>query len=261
MIFVTLFAVLCSWFAVKMQQAKRQREAVETLMRLKAAMCNVQYDYQRDSAGNLIPNAQAPGPAWLRNLLGIDFFCNGTEVWVGRKLTDADLVHLKDFPKLRILFFNEVMVTYNPQITDEGLKIVQGLNQLEVLGLTNTNITDAGMERIGKLIHLKGLGLKNVGITDIGLKYVKNLSRLQTLRLANTKISDAGLENLKELTSLQFLDLESTRITDAGLAQLKGLHALQEIRLGNTKVGGDGVKNLQKALPKLKIELYPVMEW
>ena len=29
LILVTLFAVACSWFAVKMQQARRQREAVE----------------------------------------------------------------------------------------------------------------------------------------------------------------------------------------------------------------------------------------
>jgi hypothetical protein len=259
MIFVTLFAVLCSWFAVKLGQAKRQREAVESIRRLNR-LCEVQYDYKRDSSGNPTPNAQARCPVWLRNLLGIDFFSNVTEVWLTGKITDADLVHLKDFPKLRVLFFNEIIKTYNPQVTDEGLKIVQGLTQLEVLGLCNTKITDAGMERIEKLVHLKSLGLQNVGITDIGLKNVKNLSQLQTLRLANTKISDAGLENLKELTNLQFLDLESTRITDAGLEQLHGLHALQEIRLGDTKVGGDGVKNLQKALPKLKIELYPVIE-
>lgn len=32
--FVTLFAIVCSWFAVKLQQAKRQREAVEALLQL-----------------------------------------------------------------------------------------------------------------------------------------------------------------------------------------------------------------------------------
>jgi hypothetical protein len=31
LIFVTLFAVACSWFAVKLGQARRQREAVEAL--------------------------------------------------------------------------------------------------------------------------------------------------------------------------------------------------------------------------------------
>jgi internalin A len=257
MIVVTLFAIACSWFAVKMGQARRQREAVEALSKLKGSpiICNLSYDYQQDS-----PNAKAPGPAWLRNLLGIDFFCNVSTVWFTGKITDADLVHFKDFPKLRVLCFNEIMKFDNPQVTDEGLKIVQGLTQLEALGLCNTRITDAGMERIGKLVHLKVLGLQNVGITDIGLKHVKNLSQLQTLRLANTKITDAGLENLKELSNLQFLDLESTRITDVGLTHLNGLHALQEIRLGNTKVGDDGVKNLQKALPKLKIQLYEVRE-
>ena len=36
LIVVTLFAVLCSWFAVKMQQAKRQREAVVALRNRRA---------------------------------------------------------------------------------------------------------------------------------------------------------------------------------------------------------------------------------
>lgn len=31
LIFVTLFAISCSWFAVKLQQARRQREAVEKI--------------------------------------------------------------------------------------------------------------------------------------------------------------------------------------------------------------------------------------
>ncbi|MGD0382246.1 MAG: hypothetical protein ABSA77_01915 [Thermoguttaceae bacterium] len=42
MIVVTLFAVVCSWFAVKMQQARRQREAVEELLKFDGY---VGYDY------------------------------------------------------------------------------------------------------------------------------------------------------------------------------------------------------------------------
>ena len=268
MIVVTLFALLCSWFTVKMQQARRQMEAVEALIGLKGHLCSIRYDYMRDSA-DLIVSArerrygaagQPPDPAWLRDLLGIDFFSNVTEVWLTGKITDADLAHLKEFPKLRVLFFNEILENSNPQVTDEGLKIVQELTQLEDLGLCSTNITDAGMERIGKLVHLRSLGLQNTRISDAGLRHLQNLSQLQRLRLANTEITDAGLENLKALTNLQFLDLQNTRITGTGFEHLIGLHGLQEIRLGNTTVGGDGVKNLRKALPKLKIELYPILE-
>ncbi len=34
LVFVTLFAILCSWFAVKMQQANRQWAAAEEIIRL-----------------------------------------------------------------------------------------------------------------------------------------------------------------------------------------------------------------------------------
>jgi hypothetical protein len=229
LIFVTLCAVACSWFTVKMRQARRQRESVAKLTGRRIS-CNVQYDYQRDSSGNLIPNAQAPGPAWLRHLLGIDFFSNVTEVWGRGNLTDADLASLKSFPQLSIFFFR-----YS-QITDEGLRTIQGLTQLQFLGLPGSKITNAGLR------HLKGL------------------SQLKRLDLKDTNIGDAGLEYIKEMTNLEFLDLSYTNITDAGLEQLKELHKLQGLRLTTkhavpTVITGDGINNLQKKLPKLEIEL------
>ena len=43
LIFVAVAAVFCSWFAVRMQRAKRQREAVEAISKAGAI---VWYDYQ-----------------------------------------------------------------------------------------------------------------------------------------------------------------------------------------------------------------------
>jgi hypothetical protein len=77
MIVVTLFALLCSWFAVKLGQARRQREAVEALIK---SGCIVHYDYESGLGGFWKPNTPPPRPAWLYYLLGIDFFCNVTEI-------------------------------------------------------------------------------------------------------------------------------------------------------------------------------------
>ena len=61
-----------SWFAVKMQWVRRQREAVEVITRLGGF---VTYDWRSDGSG-----LEPPGPAWLRNLLGEDFFGEVVEV-------------------------------------------------------------------------------------------------------------------------------------------------------------------------------------
>ena len=60
LLFVLVVAVVCSWFAVKMQQARRQREAVKIAYDLSGT---VVYDYQVGSSGSSV---KPPAPAWLR---------------------------------------------------------------------------------------------------------------------------------------------------------------------------------------------------
>ena len=78
-------------------------------------------------------------------------------------LTDADLVHLKAFPNLRVLRLSTT------PIDGSGLVHLRGLDELQELGLGFTNITDVN------LVHLEGF------------------RTLQRLDLAWTKISNSGL--------------------------------------------------------------------
>jgi Leucine-rich repeat (LRR) protein len=266
MICVTLFAVACSWFEVKMQQAKRQREAVEAFLptRNHKAAFAVIYDYNFDKSGNYIRNAQPPGPVWLRNLLGIDFMSNVVEIEGSGNITDAQLLCLKVFPRLRSLHF------LFPHITGDKFAFLQGLNQLETLDLTESKLNDAGMRQIEGLAHLKCLFLIHARITDAGLEYLKGLSRLEALYLAKNNITGAGLECLNELTNLknldmantyltddglkhlrglsklQYLDLRNTSVTDAGLVHLKGLHQLKSLRIANTIITAAGLENIKE---------------
>ena len=199
LIFVTLFAVACSWFTVKMQQAKRQREAVEEILRLGGI---VLYDYEtfededsiHISGGATIVNEPST-PLWLRNLLGRDFFYNVTTV---------------------------IIYSY-------GLDYIDNLTQIENLYLIGS-------------------------ITDANLSHLGLLTKLQTLYLYDSPITDAGLANLEGLPNLKLLDIHSMPITDAGLAHLKRFTKLQTLHLHKTKVTNAGIQDLQKALPKLKID-------
>jgi hypothetical protein len=206
MIFVTLFAVACSWFAVKMQQARRQREAVEAIVKLGG---KVMYDYQSreqnepvvaivKSGGQVmydyqfyeyeIQSARPPGPAWLRNILGDDFFCTVVDA---QPKDDASMPILKDLSGIRTL-----NLRYS-QVTDAGLEYLKGLPQLKLLLLSGTQVTDAGLEHLKGLTQLQRLEL-NANITDTGLEHLKGLPQLKYLQLIDTKVTDEGVKKFRQ---------------------------------------------------------------
>ena len=85
LIVMTLASVGLSWFAVKLQQARRQRAAVEAIEK---AGGWVEYDYELRTRPP--SDADPPGPAWLRNLLGIDFFATVVEIRLPTTVTGAE---------------------------------------------------------------------------------------------------------------------------------------------------------------------------
>jgi hypothetical protein len=163
-----LVAVVCSWIAVKMQRAGRQKEAVESIIQLGGI---VYYDYQYDSRKNLTRNAIQPDPAWLRNMLGDDYF---------REVT-------------LVSFYNKKL-----NVTDADLENLKELNHIYMLQLDKTQITDAGLESLEGLLQLQELYLGNTQITDSGLKHLKGLKRLHRLYINNTQVTTAGVVDLKK---------------------------------------------------------------
>jgi Leucine-rich repeat (LRR) protein len=266
LIIVTLFAVACSWFAVKLQQARRQREAVEAIVKLGGW---VAYDYQLDASGNIWQGMEPAGPAWLRKILGDDFF--RTVVYAQPK-DDASMLILKDLSEIRRLDLRNSQVTDTGMtvikdlkrlqwlairhlpISDIGLINLQGLYQLQFLDMGDTKVTDEGIKYLKDLSQLQSLDLWNIRITDKGLEQLNRLSQLQTLALNFSLVTDNGIKNLSAMTHLQKLDLRGTQVSDAGLEYLRRLPQLKEICLASTKVTDAGFQDLQKALPTLKIE-------
>ena len=178
LIFVTLWAIPCSWLGVKMKQAREQKAAVEWILGAKGF---VKYDYETQGA-------TPPGPAWLRRLLGDDFFAHVSRV---------DLM--------------------GPEITDVALERLLWLPQLEKLDLFATQTTDTGLRYVEELSNLRELDLVFARVTDAGLGHLKGLSRLRTLDLGYTRVTDAGLEQLKGSTLLTTLYLNDTQVTSAGV--------------------------------------------
>ena len=114
-----------SYLGIKMQRARRQKEAVEEIKQLGLT---VSYDY------HVLSGVRAPSsPKWLRNLLGDDFFTNVVSVHVGStQVTDAGLEQLKGLTQLLGLFLE------NTKVTDAGLANLRALTQLQQSSLVST---------------------------------------------------------------------------------------------------------------------------
>jgi len=146
-----VFMLVCGaglgWLAMKMQRARKQREAVEVVLK---AGGTVFYDYQLDETGAWIRGAQPTAPVWLRKSLGDDFFYEVIEVYlIDTQVTDAGLEHLKDLPNLQTLLLNDT------QVTDAGLEHLKKLPNVECLGLGGTQVSDAGLGHLNGLTKLK----------------------------------------------------------------------------------------------------------
>jgi hypothetical protein len=189
LVFVTLCAIPCSWIAVKLQQARRQREGVAAIEKLGGT---VLYDWQTELDAKGQYNNQRPGPKWLRTVLGDDFFQSVYAV----DLTDT-------------------------RVRDKDLGKLKGWSKLEELQIDGTRVTDAGLEHLKDLGRLRTLSLGLTGVTDAGLENLKGLNLLRMLSLDATHVTDTGLEHLKRLSQLEKLFLGDTRITDAGVKKLQ----------------------------------------
>jgi len=162
LILTVAVAVSCSWLAVEMKAARKQREIVATIEKCGG---DIGYDYQFDASLSFLPKAHTPGLRALRNVLGDDFFAHVANVYIGIHATDAELTHLvEDCPRLWAL-----SLAPNDQITDAGIAHLKGLPQLQLLFIDSRQITDAGLAHLAELTQIQYLSLKN-NPTDAAMK-------------------------------------------------------------------------------------------
>jgi hypothetical protein len=272
---VTLF---CLWLGVTSNRANQQRRAVDAL---RAAGAEILYDYQVNEDGGhdlSKPLPPPPGPDWLRNIIGLDYFATAVCVDVHPQddITDETFDSLANLPHLRRVSIVGLGVT------DARIARLGNLKELHTLFVRNSSITDGGWELLEHLPQLKRLRLDGPNVSDSTLGHVKVLVELTHLYLIDNQVSDSGLKNLEGLSQLEVLWLyghnknlrrdfgfrpigsgkiandSSAGISDAGLRCLEQLSHLKvlNVYLPASRITSAGLQDLKRSLPNLKVAVH-----
>jgi len=107
--------------------------------------------------------------------------------------TDAGIAHLPRLHRLKSL------ANHGSGLTDESLRVLGTMPQLEELSLPYGAFSDDGLDHIGRLKRLTRLTINNGAskYTDAGLVHLEGLHRLEQVSLSSPFITPAGVMRLK----------------------------------------------------------------
>lgn len=146
----------------------------------------------------------------------------------------------------------KTLALFSTSISDDTMRHIAALRQLESLNVGNSLVGDSGMGRLSDLRKLRRLAVMGNRISDVGIQVLVRLPNLESLDLSNTDVSDDGMHTIAQLTQLSWLELWGTTVTDQGLLQLKSLKSLKRLTIG-PHVTKEGAAQLRQALPDCEV--------
>jgi hypothetical protein len=121
-----VMTVVAVFLGTVVERARQQREAVAWV---RSQGGHISYDYERPEADGSYPRgAKPPGPEWLRELIGVDYFATVEGVVLDRDEI-TDLAPLANLPQLRSL---GLMIFVDPKTDLSPIQTLKNLKQLEL---------------------------------------------------------------------------------------------------------------------------------
>jgi hypothetical protein len=176
------------WAAMGRQKASKQSEAVRAVLDAGGV---VYWDYQwKDGQADLTGRPRQP--AWLRRLVGEEFFHRAVAVDL-RKVTDLS----------------------------QAVESLPLLPYLTALDASGTDLDDDDVKFLRRLAGLRRLELAGTAITDDGLVQLDQLANLNHLSLASTRVTDEAIDVLARLDHLEWLDVSETDTSQEAIGRLR----------------------------------------
>lgn len=168
------------------------------------------------------------------------------------QMTDQGFLALARLTKL------EYLALECHTFSDKGLAVVDGMPGLTWLSVGGdedhlSEITDAGLRHVEGLRNLVSLDLSFSEITDDGLDSLKGLSHLSHLTLASCPITDRGVAKLSGLKNLERIILNETKVTDKGVELLVGLPRLKLLAASGTAVTQEERDSIEQRNPRINV--------
>ena len=234
MILVLLIGIPLGW---KARRASLQRRAVA---RINALQGTVVYDWHRAKLGQTEP----PGPAWLRNRLGDEYFQEIDEIRL--PLMSVKLMYLQQTRQAKEKQINVGSVsqeslekTVVEPLARDQLACLEDCDQLRSLTLTQEfPLKPESWDRLAGLPHLKGLWIEYPLKVNMG----ENLARLTSLESLNItvdhnrvdKTNSPNLDFLARLPHLKTLSISSNDFTQQNLTIISQIQNLEDLTIGDT---------------------------
>jgi Leucine-rich repeat (LRR) protein len=134
------------------------------------------------------------------------------------------------------------------RITDDGLKHLKELTNLESLDLSKSQVTFEGLKQLQQLRKLIYLRVPS----HVYLEYITLFPSLEIVYALDT--TEKELQHLSKLNNIKVLGIQSHKITDEAIQYLIPLKSLQELYLFETQITTEGFAKLKNALPACEIE-------
>lgn len=178
------------WFGIRMDRARRQERAVGVLRECGDIFYESQFNHR--SLKSLTKKTKPWRPKWLRSIVGDDFFDRVYAAYLFRSPSDEDLKYLRDLPDI------ETLIISSPQVTGKGIEHLRALPCLKELYLNCDKMTDTDLAH---LPPLHGLRYLNVfcSMSDQAFGSIAALESLETLEIARGPTSPLGRRAAHEL--------------------------------------------------------------
>jgi ankyrin repeat protein len=143
-------------------------------------------------------------------------------------MTDAMLARVADLEHVTALYLGG-----SRTVTDEGLRQLARMPQLQTLDLSGCQVTDRGLDVLRHLPHLRQFQLTwRRDVTDAGVAHLGGCDELESVDLMGTDTGDGAIRALAGKARLRRLR-SGRRVTNAGVA------LLHEIPVFKTWQGGE----------------------
>ncbi|MBA2117515.1 hypothetical protein [Bremerella alba] len=253
MVLIVLLSVPLAWLGQKHARMRIEDEVVDMIL---AAEGTVIYPHQKEASqdGGFYKSSKnpAPGPKWIRNILGENLFASVQYVWLTNDQVDDELI--ANLSRLQNL---EVVLLNSSSVTDKSIDSLLMVSQLKELTLDADQVSPQAFNRLRTHPIIESLELFGSLASPGQLKQFEPWPQLKHLTLHANMARDEDLLPLLSSTKLQTLTLNfMPQITLKAPKLLARLDSLEELSAIGCSVDDRSVAAIAQMSSLVKLDLF-----